>query len=332
MAAQNLRLTIAAGDYDRTRALRDGRVAVDGCDITYLPLEPEELFFRAARYADFDVCEYSLSTYLMQWVRGTTPYIAIPVFLSRVFRHSGFYIRSDRGINSPEDLKGKTIGVPEYQMTAAVWQRGLLEDDYSVSARDVAWRSGGQEQPGRVERSPFAAPDWLDLKPIAPDKTLSGMLASGELDALISARPPSCFMNGAPNVARLWPDFRAAEQAYFRRSKLHPIMHTVVVRKSLVEANSWLPATLTKAFVQAKTLAVQSLERGAALSVTLPWVAAELAATREVLGHDIWPYGLAACRHEVQALIRYSHAQGLIDRMPAPEELFHPSTHLLSSI
>jgi 4,5-dihydroxyphthalate decarboxylase len=332
MAARNLQLTIAGGDYDRTRALRDGRVPVDGCDITYLPLEPEELFFRAARYADFDVCEYSMSTYLMQWVRGTTPYVALPVFLSRVFRHSGFYIRTDRGITSPADLRGKTIGVPEYQMTASVWQRGLLEDEYGVSARDVAWRSGGQEQPGRVERSPFTPPDWLDLKPIPGDRTLSGMLAAGELDALITARPPSCFLDGAPNVGRLWPDFRAAEQDYFRRTRIHPIMHMVVVRRSLVEANPWLPATLMKAFVQAKSVAVASLERGAALSVTLPWIVAELAATREVLGRDIWPYGLAACRHEVAALIRYSHVQGLIDRMPEPEELFHPSTHLLAAI
>lgn len=332
MASGNLHLTIAAGDYDRTRALRDGRVAVDGCDITYLALEPEELFFRAARHAEFDVCEYSLSTYLMQMARGVSRYVAIPVFISRAFRHSGFYIRTDRGIASAADLRGKTIGVPEYQMTASLWQRGLLEDEHGIAAKDIAWRSGGQEQPGRVERSPFTPPDWLDLKPIPADRTLSGMLAAGELDALITARPPSCYLDGAPGVGRLWPDWRAAEQEYYGRTKMHPIMHLVAIRRELVESHPWLPATLMKAFSQAKTLAIGALERGAALSVTLPWVAAELAETRRVLGPDIWPYGLAASRHEIAALIRYSRNQGLIDRDFAPEDLFAPSTLATASV
>ncbi|HXQ51113.1 MAG TPA: hypothetical protein VN802_08480 [Stellaceae bacterium] len=181
-------ITIACGDYDRTRALKDGRVPVEGCDVTYIPLEPEEVFFRAFRYQEFDVCELSFSSYLRITDSGESAYIGIPAFVSRVFRHSGIYIRTDRGIKAPRDLIGKTIGLPEYQITAVVWMRGILQDEYGVKPTDIHWRSGGIEQPGRDERTPLAPIPGLDLKPIPSDKTLSGMLASGEIDAMFSAR------------------------------------------------------------------------------------------------------------------------------------------------
>jgi len=186
-------ITIAAGDYDRTRPIKDGRVPVDGCDVTYLTMEPEELFFRAIRYEEFDVCELSLSSYIMQSSKGKTGYTAIPIFLSRAFRHSGFYVRTDRGIDGPADLKGKLVGMPEYQMTACVWQRGFLKDEYGIEASDIHWRSGGQETPGREERAPITLPPDIDLQRIPDDKTLAGMLESGELDALMLPRAPSCF-------------------------------------------------------------------------------------------------------------------------------------------
>jgi 4,5-dihydroxyphthalate decarboxylase len=322
----NIPITIAAGDYDRTRAIRDGRVTVEGCNVTYLPMHPEELFFRAIRYQEFDVCELSFSTYLMQRQRGISGYIAIPVFLSRVFRHSGFYIRTDRGIDSPEALKGKRVGVPEYQMTAAVWQRGLLQDEYDVAPSEITWRTGGLEQPGREERMAFEAPEGGEIKPLGPGETLNFMLESGELDAVIAPRTPACFLNGSPDISRLFPDYRAAEHDYYRKTGLHPIMHLVGVRQSLVEANPWLPASLYKAFRQAKDIALAELDAIGALAISLPWVGAEVAATKAVLGDDIWPYGVEDNRRDIDALIRYSHAQGLTARPLAVEEVFAETT------
>ena len=325
-------ITIVTGDYDRVRPIRDGRVRVDGCAVTFLNQEPEELFFRAIRYEEFDVCELSFSSYMVQKLKGRTGYTAIPVFPSRAFRHSGFYIRTDRGIDGPADLKGKTVGCPEYQMTACVWQRGFLKEEYGIEAADIHWRNGGQEQPGREERAPIELPPEIDLQHIPEDKTLAGMLESGELDALMLPRPPSCFLRGAPNVARLFPDYRAAEQAYYREAGLHPIMHLIAVRQSLVDRYPWLPANLYKAFRQAKNIAIEELERIVTLSVTLPWVGAELAATRAVLGEDVWPYGVAENRREIEALIRYQVEQGLTDREQSVEELFAETTLAVAKI
>ena len=322
----NISITIAAGDYDRTRPIRDGRVAVEGCDVTYLAIGSSELFFRALRHQEFDVCELSFSNYMTQKQRGVAGYIAIPVFLSRVFRHSGIYIRADRGIDAPADLRGRAVGVPEYPMTAAVWQRGMLQDEYGVAPGDMRWRTGGMEQTGRVERTPFTPPNGVDITPIAADKTLSGMLADGELDALMAPQAPSCFTRGAPNIVRLFPDYRAAEQAYYAKTGLHPIMHLVVVRDSLAERHPWLCASLYKAFREAKQLAIADLEKIGSLAVSLPWVGAELEATRALLGDDFWPYGVAENAKELETLIRYSHEQGLTERRLGVEELFAATT------
>ncbi|MGE0735539.1 MAG: ABC transporter substrate-binding protein [Alphaproteobacteria bacterium] len=327
-----LQITVATDNYDRTRAIRDGRVAVDGCEVVYLNLEPEELFFRTVRYKEFDVCEMSFNTYMMQRSRGIADYIAIPVFLSRAFRHSGIYIRTDKGIKTPADLRGKTIGLPEYQITAVVWLRGMLQDEYGVAPSQIKWRTGGAEQPGREERAPLKPPPGIDLAPIPPGKTLSGMLETGELDAIMLPRTPSAFVKQAPNVARLFPDYRAAEQAYFRKTKLHPIMHVLGVKTALAERYPWLPGSLFKAFRQAKDLAIADLERIITLYVTMPWIGAELAATRAVLGHDIWPYGVAENRHEIETLLRYSLEQGLSEKAQTVEELFAPSTLATSKI
>ncbi|MFT5449274.1 MAG: 4,5-dihydroxyphthalate decarboxylase [Gammaproteobacteria bacterium] len=325
-------ITIATGRYDRTSAIQDGRAVVEGCDVTYLNLEPEELFFRAFRYAEFDVAELSFSSYILQHQRGVGDYLAIPVFPSRMFRHSGFYIRTDRGIETPADLAGKQVGVAEYQMTAAVWQRGLLSDDFGVAAESIQWRTGGIEQPGRVERSPLTLHRDVPVTPLGAGQTLSGMLASGELDAVVLPRPPSCFVNGAPHVGRLFPDYRAAEQAWYRACGLHPIMHVVGVRRELAEQYPWLPSNLFKAFSLAKQLAVADLERLITLSVTLPWVGAELAATRALMGDDFWPYGVDANRRDIETLVRYSMEQGLIPQPVDVDSLFAPSTLTVSKI
>jgi 4,5-dihydroxyphthalate decarboxylase len=309
-----LEISIATGDYDRVRAIKDGRVRVEGCTVRYLTPALEELFIRALIGAEFDACEVSLSSYLVARSRGQTPYRALPIFLSRAFRHSAFYIRTDRGIRAPEDLKGKAVGVPEYQMTAALWARGLLEDEYGVKPSDILWRNGGLEQGGRAEKLALDLPPDVKLTPIGPGETLSAMLAEGKLDALVSPRTPSCFMRNAPGVARLFPDYRAAERAYYAKSGLFPIMHVLVVREALLRQHAWLASSLFTAFRQAKDIAVRELEEIGAYNVTVPWLAAELADIRAVLGEDYWPYGLEKNRRALEAALRYSHDQGLSAR------------------
>jgi 4,5-dihydroxyphthalate decarboxylase len=262
--------------------------------------------------------------------RGQTDYVAVPAFVSRVFRHSGIYIRTDRGIKGPEDLKGKTIGVPEYQITANVWIRGILQDEYGVHPNQVHWRRGGVEQPGREERAPLDLPGDIDLKQIADTETLSSMLESGQLDAVFSAKAPSCVTRGAPNVGLLFPNFREAEQAYFKRSQIFPIMHVVGIRRALVEQHPWLPVSVFKAFVQAKQLAMEELAQIGHLYASLPWGVSEYHASRALMGDDFWSYGLQANRHVLDTFTRYHHEQGLSDRQVAPEELFSATTLNLS--
>jgi 4,5-dihydroxyphthalate decarboxylase len=325
-------ITIACGDYDRTRPIQDGRVRVEGCDVTYIPLEPEEVFHRTFKFQEFDVSELSFSSYLRITDSGKSDYIGIPAFVSRLFRHSGIYIRTDRGINKPEDLKGKRIGLPEYQITAVVWMRGIMQDEYGVKPTDIHWFQGGQEQPGRTERTPLAPIPGLDLKSIPGDKTLSGMLEAGDLDALFTARAPSCFMRGAPNIAHLFRDTRAAEQAYYKKTGMFPIMHLVGLKRSLAEKHPWLATSLYKAFIEAKALAMHQVRDVNALAVTLPWLVAEAAETTRLMGEDFWRYGVEENRKEIDALARYAHEQGLVQKRLEPEDLFAAPTMDMTKI
>ena len=330
--AQNIQITIAAGDMDRLAAIKDGRVQVEGCDITFIPMEPEEVFFRAFRYAEFDCCELSFSSHMRVTSQGTAKYVGIPAFVSRVFRHSGFYIRTDRGIEKPEDLRGKLVGLPEYQMTAPVWMRGILDDEYGIKRTDIRWRSGGQEEAGRDERTPFEAPDGLDLQAIPQDRTLVEMFEAGELDALMTARAPSSFDLGKPNIDRLFPNFRDVEKEYYSKTQMFPIMHLMGLRKDLAEAHPWLAGSLYKAFLASRDLAYADIAKTAALSVALPWVDAERRDTVALMGNDFWRYGIEECRHEIEALARYSYADGLSERLMTPEDLFAESTFEISKI
>ncbi|RAI44828.1 ABC transporter substrate-binding protein [Rhodoplanes roseus] len=332
MSAAPLSITLACGNYDRTRAILDGRVRIEGCETRYIPLEPEEVFFRAARYQEFDVSELSLSSYLLQMSRGESAYVGIPAFVSRCFRHSALYVRTDRGIRTPEDLKGKLVGLPEYQMTAMVWLRGILEEDYGVRPSDIHWRSGGQEQPGREERARLDLPAGIDLQRIPPGETLSAMLRDGRLDAVMTARAPSCFLDSAPNIDRLFPNHREVEKEYYRRTGLFPIMHLIGVRRALVEQYPWLPASVYKAFVQAKALAMADLRALAAPILILPWTEAETLDTMALMGRDFWRYGVAENVREIETLARYSHAQGIAGRIVPVSELFAPSTVQTSRI
>ncbi len=317
-----LSLTMAFNDYDRVRGLGDGTVPVEGCDVNLLTLSPsEEIFFRAHHGAQFEVSEMSMSRYLISTSRGKRNYIAIPVFISRTFRHGAIYIRTDRGIARPEDLRGKLVGVPEYQMTAALWVRGLLADEYGVPARDLRWRNGGLEMPGRVELLDISLPENVELQPIPAGRTLSGMLADGELDAVVASKRPSSVADH-PHIARLFPDYRARERDYFSRTGIFPIMHVVVIRKDVLERHRWLPDSLYKAFVAAKDRSVSRLAEFGVMHDTLPWLAAEVEETRAVMGEDYWPYGVEANRTTLEAMMRYVADHGLATRAPTLEELF----------
>jgi 4,5-dihydroxyphthalate decarboxylase len=325
-------VTIACGNYDRTRTIRDGTVKVEGCAVTYLPLYPEEIFHRAFKFQEFDVSELSFSSYIRTVAAGTSAYIGVPAFVSRIFRHSGIYISKGAGIEKPQDLRGKRVGVPEYQITAVVWMRGLMQHEYGVAPAEIHWRSGGQEQPGRHERTPLKAIPGLDLQPIGDDRTLTGMLKAGELDALFTARAPSSFLNGEPHIARLFPNTRAAEQAYYKKTRLFPIMHLVGIRKVLAEKYPWLPTSVYKAFCEAKALAMIDLRDVNALMVTLPWLEAETNETGAIMGEDFWKYGISENLPEIEALTQYMHEQGLADRNVKVEELFHPSTFEIAKV
>ena len=321
-----LPLTIACWDYDRTQRLTSGEVAIEGCNPNFLNLPVEETFFRALRSAEFDVAELSMSSYTMLLAKGVSPYVAIPVFLSRSFRHSAIYVPAGSDIRTPQDLRGRKVGVPEYQLTAPVWVRGILQDEYGVHPRELRWRTGGVETPGRHEKVGLSLPAEIELEPIAAGRTLNEMLLSGEIDALIAPRAPSAFHLPGRPVRRLFEDFRTVEQAYFAKTGLFPIMHVVGVRRSLVQAHPWLAASLLKAFTRAKDLALAELAEVAALKLSLPWVAAEQEATAAAMGRDFWSYGQAANEQVLETFLRYHHEQGLSPRRVQLEEMFAPGT------
>ena len=326
MTAPTLTLSLGCCDYDRTRALFDRRVTIEGVDLIPLALHPEEIFHRAFRSQEFDICELSMSSHTVMSSRGNTDYVAVPAFVSRVFRHSGIYIRTDRGITKPEDLRGRTIGIPEYQITANVWIRGILQDEYGVAADAVDYYTGGEEQPGREEKLKLSLPSKFRMHSIGPDKTLSRMLAEGEIDALQSARAPSTLHSRPADVKRLFENYTEIERAYYRRTNIFPIMHTVVIRRDVYEANPWVAQSLCKAFTLAQRHTYEGLMQTAALSTMLPWLVSHVEETRREMGDDWWPYGFAANRHVLDTFLRYHHEQGLSKRRLAPEDLFAPES------
>lgn len=327
-----LKISLSVCAYDRTQAVFDDRAPIEGCDVNAVALEPEESFHRAFKYREFDVTELSLSSHTLSVARGDNHYIGIPAFVSRLFRHSSIYVRTDRGIKRAEDLKGRTIGLPEYQMTANVWVRGIVQDLHGVHPRDVKWRNGGLEEAGREERAPIKLPPEVELKSIPHDRTLSDMLEKGEIDGLLSARAPSCYLRGAPHVDRLYPDYPKVEEEYFKKTKIFPIMHIIGLRRSLAEAHPWLAVSIFKAFIKAKELCMHELGQIGHLHASLPWSVAEYDRLRRVLGPDYWSYGLEANRHVLDTLCRYSHEQGLSSRRVEVGELFATPTHDLSKV
>jgi 4,5-dihydroxyphthalate decarboxylase len=322
-----IKLTLACWDYDRTRALQEGTVQVEGVDLTYLPLRVEETFWRMLRYGEFDAAELSMGSYLMAREKGFPKLIAIPAFPSRAFRHSCIYINTGSGIKEPKDMAGKRVGVPEYQITMAIWARGILQHEYGVAPEQMKWFTGGEEHPGREDKVKHDLPKTIDIRPIASDQTLSAMLERGDIDAMISAHMPSPFVRRSPNVARLIPDFPRVEKDYYRRTKIFPVMHTVALREEFYQKHPWVAQSLYKALAESKRVCQESMYEFSALKYMLAWSIAEMEEERELFGAgELWPYGLEANRHVLETLVQYAHEQGLIKTRLDLKSLFAPNT------
>ena len=319
-----LRLTLACWNYDRTRALMDGRIEADGIDLNYLNLPVEETFFRQARHREFEVAEMSLSSYCVSAGKPERPFVAIPVFPSRMFRHSSIYVNAGSGIREPRDLIGKQVGTPEFQMTAPVWIRGILAEHYGVPVDSVTYRTGGEEEPNRPEKIKLDLPRNIRVEPLGEGQTLSAMLATGEIHALHTARMPSSFHTSGGRVKRLFENYVEVERQFFRDTGIFPIMHTVVMRRDVYEANRWIAQSLYKAFVAAQQETYRDLYETAALKAMLPWLTAYVEEARALMGPDYWAYGLEPNRTTLSTFLRYHHQQGLSRRLLAPEELFAP--------
>jgi len=322
----NLRLSLGCWNYDRTRGLAEGRIQPDGIDLTYLNMPVEETFFRMLRHHEFDVAELSLSSYAVSLSKPDKPFIAIPVFPSRFFRHSCIYVNAAAGIREPKDLVGKRVGNPEYQMTAPVWIRGILQDEYGVPVDTQTYYQGGEEEPNRPEKIKLDLPARIKVRPIGEKETLAAMLRDGEIDAFYTARMPSTYQAGGGKVRRLFENYMEIEQAYYRKTKIFPIMHTVAIRRGLYEKHPWIAMSLYKAFVQSQRETYDDLYVTAALKTMLPWLTRHVEDTRALMGEDFWPYGFAPNRATLATFLRYHHEQGLSRRLLAPEELFAPET------
>ncbi len=319
-----LKLTVACWNYDRTQGLRDGSVQPDGIELNYLSLPVEETFFRMVRYQEFDVAEMSLSSYTVSLFKDPRRFVAIPIFPSRFFRHSCIYVSAKSGIKTPKDLIGKKIGVPEYQMTAPVWIRGILAEHYGVPVDSVTYWTGGEEEPGRPEKQSIDLPANIKVQSIPEDKTLSQMLKDGEIDALHTARMPSTFDN--KHVVRLFPDFRKVELYYYRSTSLFPTMHTIAIRREVYEANRWIAQSLFKAFCEAQRRCYEDIKQTAAHMAMLPFLNADIEEAIREMGDDYWPFGFEKNEKTLSTFLRYHYESGLSKRLLKPAELFAPET------
>ncbi len=318
------KLKIGIGRYDRTQALIDGRIRIEGCESIIESHPLEQLFARAFDNSEFDVAELSFSNYVYLTSQGECPYVALPIFPSRMFRHSAIFIRSDREITSARDLIGRAVGVREFSMTAALVARGVLEDEYGVPAASIRWHCGPAD---RYDSKPIirAEPQNIEVSILSDGQNLSDMLAGGQLDALIAYKPPKCFIEGHPKVTRLFPDHVAVERDYFARTGIFPIMHLVGIRRELM-LDAKVCLAICNAFEKAKTTAATDLSTYQTLSVALPWVTDDLRRVIELMGNNNWPYGIAANSKAIEAICRYSYSQGLAPRVIPVRELFAPPT------
>jgi 4,5-dihydroxyphthalate decarboxylase len=319
----DLPLKLACWEYDRTRPLIDGRVKPEGIDLRVSVMRPQQAFAKMLESDTFEIAEMSFSSYIGLKARADCPMIAIPVMLSKMFRHDCIYIRANSGIRTPQELKGKRVGTIRYASTGVVYIKGLLQHDFGVHARDIHWFIGGLEAPVAAVRPP-GTPKDVQITLLSGRQTLEGMLAAGELDAVITLQLPGSFVRKEPHVARLFPDFKTVEIDYFRRTGIFPVMHTVVIRDTVYAANPWIARSLYNAFCAARDIAVDGLYDTDALHLSLPFLIDHIEETHRTLGPDFFSYGLAANHASVAALCRYLHEQNLTDHPVAPETLFAP--------
>jgi 4,5-dihydroxyphthalate decarboxylase len=315
-----LRLSFACGPYDRTQALRDETIRPEGIELKYIAGQPAELFWRMLQYQEFDISEMSMSNYISLVGAGDSPCIAIPVFLSRVFRHGFIFVNTNSGINAPGDLIGKRGGVPEYSQTAAVMIRGLLEHEYGIKPNQVTWIQG------RADRMLLTLPSDVHVEPAPAGHELSEMLERGEIDFLITGNNPLCFRRHAPTVRRLFPNYRELERDYYRRTQIYPIMHTVVIRRDVYEQDPWVALSMYMALCAAKDRCCRLLMETGSPKATFGWLQAMIEEEQAVFGTDWYPYGVEANRPSLEALLQYNHEQGLTPRRIGVDELFAPST------
>jgi len=321
----DLPLTLACWNYDRSRPLMDGRVKPEGIALDIQVMRPRQAFPRMLERREFDVSEMSLASYVSLVGRGGCPFMAIPVALSKIFRHDCIYVRPDAGIRSPQDLKGKRVGTTQYGSTGLVFMKGMLQHDYGVAPKDIHWFIGGLDAPTQRPLLPMDLPASIKIDFLSDGQTLEGMLAAGELDALLSLYIPESFLRGEPHVARLFANPKEVAQDYYRRTKIFPIMHTVVIREDVYRANPWVAQSLYRAFCQARDVAVHGLYDTDALHLSLPFLIDHVEETWRVFGKDFWAYGLEPNRPTLAAIGQYVHEQHLSPRPVAPEELFAPN-------
>jgi 4,5-dihydroxyphthalate decarboxylase len=320
----NLKLTLACWDYDRTRPLMDGRVKPEGIDLDITVLRPRQTFQRMLDNREFEVSELSLASYTALKGRGDGSFVAVPVALSKIFRHSCIYVRTGAGIATPGDLKGKRVGTSQWSSTGLVFMRGMLQHEYGVAARDMHWFMGGLNSFVEPPLIPLNLPKEIRLDFLSGQATLEQMFAAGELDALLSLYIPNPFLQGAPSIARLFANYKEIEQDYYRRTRIFPIMHTVVLREDVYRAHPWAARSIYRAFVAARDLAVNGLYDTDALRLALPWLIDHVEEAWRVFGKEFWAYGLEPNRPTFEAIGRYVHEQGLSPRLVSADELFAP--------
>jgi 4,5-dihydroxyphthalate decarboxylase len=318
----NLKLTLACWDYDRTRPLIDGRVKSEGIDLDIKILRPRQTFQRMLDNKEFEVSELSLASYTALKGRGECPFVAMPVALSKIFRHSCIYVRAGSGIRTPQDLRGKRVGTSQWSSTGLVFMRGMLQHDYGVKAADMRWFMGGLNSFVEPPLIPLNLPSSIKLDFLPAGETLEKLFDAGELDALFSLYIPTSFLSRAPHVARLFPNFKEVERDYYKRTRIFPIMHTVAVREDVHRAHPWVAASIYRAFRAARDLAIDGLYDTDALRLALPWLIDHVEETWSVFGKDFWAYGLEGNRPAFEAVGRYVHEQGLSPRVVSAEELF----------
>jgi 4,5-dihydroxyphthalate decarboxylase len=322
-----LTLDLGCGDYDIVRPLKDGAVRAEGMEINFVTINrPPEVHWRMGVHKEFDAAEMSFGSFVAGQGRGDFPFVGIPAFVYRKFRHSCAYVHVDAGIGRPEDLRGRRVGIPEWQMTATVWLRGFIQDDHGVRPQDMHWLTGGLESSERKEKVALTLPPDIRIENIAPGKNLCDMLIAGEIDALLTAQVPAPYVKKAPQIKRLFADPRQAETEHFRRTGIFPIMHVMVIREDFYRRHPWVAQSLYKALLEAKNHSIDAIYRNDAIHAALPWTGQHAEEIRQLMGADFWPYGVAANYKTLDTFLRYSFEQGLTPKKLAPEDLFVKET------